>query len=59
MWPQLLRRLLLRRRTPLKMKKLWLRRRRRRLLSTTVRWRIRNRRAVRWRGGFLISIKVI
>ena len=56
MRPQLLRRLLLRR-TLLWMKKLWLRRRRR-LLSIIIRWRIRNRRVARWRGGFLISIKV-
>jgi len=29
-----------------------------RLLSTTVRWRMRNERAVRWRGSLLISIEV-
>ena len=40
------------------MRKLWLRRRRRRLLSIIMRWRIRNGRAVKWKGSFLISIKV-
>ena len=43
---QLLQRLLLRRRMPLQIRKLWLRRRRR-LLSTIVRWRMRNGRVVR------------
>jgi len=37
------------------MRKLWLRGR---LLSTTVRWRMRNGRAARWRGALLISIEV-
>jgi len=37
------------------MRKPWLRER---LLSTTARWRMRNGRAARWRGGLLISIKV-
>jgi hypothetical protein len=52
--PQLLWRLLLRRRTPLRMRKLWLREGS--LLSTTVRWRMMGGGEVE--GGLLILIEV-